>query len=105
MQTNLIEINKCSQQLDFTLSIEELVPKFNDAYKKAAPSIEIKGFRKGKVPFDLMKKYFGQSIEMDSIQDIANESFQNEITERNIFPIGQPALVNINYKPNEPLSF
>lgn len=105
MQQNLIEINSCNQQLDITLSVEELKPKFDAAYKKAAPSIEIKGFRKGKVPFNLIKKYFGQSIELDSIQDIANECFQNSITEKNIEPIGQPSLVNINYKPNEPLSF
>ena len=83
----------------------KLVPHFEAAYKKAAPSIEIKGFRKGKVPIALIKKYYGESVEADALDDIANESFKKTIDEKKIQPIGTPTMVDMKYKTGEPFSF
>ena len=105
METTLTEINECNQQIDFTLTQDELIPHFELSYLKAAPNIEIKGFRKGKVPLTLIKKYYGQSIELESVENIANECFRQTITEKNLQPIGMPSLVDIKYNSGEPLKF
>lgn len=105
VETTLTEINECNQQIDFTLTQDELIPHFELSYLKAAPNIEIKGFRKGKVPLTLIKKYYGQSIELESVENIANECFRQTITEKNLQPIGMPSLVDIKYNSGEPLKF
>jgi trigger factor len=98
-------VTECDQEIAISLSPEELVPHFEAAYKKAAPSIEIKGFRKGKVPIALIKKYYGESVEADALDDIANESFKKTIDEKKIQPIGTPTMVDMKYKRGEPFTF
>ena len=105
VETAFKTITDCDQEVAISLSPEELAPHFEQAYKKAAPSIEIKGFRKGKVPIALIKKYYGESVENDALDDIANESFKKTIEERNIQPIGTPTMTDMKYKRGEPFSF
>ena len=105
MEAALKTLTECDQEIAFSLSPEELLPHFEEAYKKAAPSIEIKGFRKGKVPISLIKKFYGESVEADAIDDIANETFKKTIEEKKIQPIGTPTMVDMKYKRGEPLTF
>ena len=105
MEVSFKTVTECDQEIAISLTPEELVPHFEAAYKKAAPSIEIKGFRKGKVPIALIKKYYGESVEADALDDIANESFKKTIDEKKIQPIGTPTMVDMKYKRGEPFSF
>jgi len=105
VEVSLKTVTECDQEIAISLSPEELAPHFEAAYKKAAPSIEIKGFRKGKVPISLIKKYYGESVEADALDDIANESFKKTIEEKKIQPIGTPTIVDMKYKRGEPFSF
>ena len=105
MEVSFKTVTECDQEIAISLSPEELAPHFEAAYKKAAPSIEIKGFRKGKVPIPLIKKYYGESVEADALDDIANESFKKTIEEKKIQPIGTPTMVDMKYKRGEPFSF
>ncbi len=105
MEVTINNVTDCDREVEISLSLEELVPYFEAAYKKAAPSIEIKGFRKGKVPMSLIKRMYGDSIEYDALDDIANDSFKKTMEERNIQPIGTPNLVDMKYKRGEPFTF
>lgn len=105
MEVTINNLTDCDREVEISLSPEELVPHFEQAYKKATPSIEIKGFRKGKAPLSLIKKMYGDSIEYDALDDIANDSFKKTIEERNIQPIGTPNLVDMKYKRGEPFTF
>ena len=105
VEASFKSLTDCDQEVAFSLSPEELLPHFEAAYKKAAPSIEIKGFRKGKVPIALIKKYYGESVEADALDDIANETFKKSIEEKKIQPIGTPTMVDMKYKRGEPFTF
>lgn len=45
-----------------TVTAAELDAKVNDKLVEAQPEVEMKGFRKGKVPMALLKKQFGQRL-------------------------------------------
>jgi trigger factor len=97
--------NDCEQEMHITMSQVELAPHFEKAYREAAPALEIKGFRKGKVPMHMIKKMFGASIEYQTVEDITNDIFRKEIETRNINPIGTPTIVKLDFKPGEPLNY
>ena len=44
------------------LTAAELDKKVNEKLQEAQPDVEMKGFRKGKVPLALLKRQFGQRI-------------------------------------------
>lgn len=63
-----------------TVTAAELEAKVNAKLAEAQPTIEMKGFRKGKVPMALLKKQFGKSVlgeaMQESIDGAMNEHFE-----------------------------
>ncbi|MFZ4620495.1 MAG: trigger factor [Bacteroidota bacterium] len=105
MEVTINNVNDCVREMTVTMSQEELTPHFEKAYKEAAPALEIKGFRKGKVPMHMIKKMFGASIEYQAVEEITNDVFRKEIESRNINPLGTPSINKIDFKPGTPLTF
>ena len=62
---------------------------------EAQPHIELKGFRKGKAPLNLIKKLYGKSIEKDKLQDIAQEQFNIVFKAEKLSFLGEPVITNI----------
>lgn len=105
MEVTINSVNDCVREMTVTMSQEELAPHFEKAYKEAAPALEIKGFRKGKVPMNMVKKMFGPSIEYQAVEEITNDVFRTEMESRKLNPIGTPVINKIDFKPGTPLTF
>jgi trigger factor len=58
----------------------------------------MKGFRKGKVPINIIKKYYGKKIEVEALEEISNETFQKFLEEEKISLVGTPKLINLDDK-------
>jgi len=86
---------------EITATPEELTPFFNKAYGEYRKKIEIRGFRKGKAPIDIVKKLYGDLIENDSLNEIATEFYRQAVKEKELKPIGEPTLVDLDYKHGE----
>lgn len=95
MEKLIKEINPSTHELKITLSSSELDTYYQQAYKKAQSSINLKGFRKGKVPINMIKKMYGEGIEADANQEIAKDEFNKIRQEDNLKVIGTPSLTNI----------
>ncbi|MBI4546734.1 MAG: trigger factor [Ignavibacteriae bacterium] len=105
MEVSITDITEVEKEIQIHASADELAPHFEEAYKRYQPKIEIKGFRKGKAPLDLIKKIYGESIEYDALDTIASNVYRQVVTEKDIQPIGQPVLTDIDYKRGEALTF
>jgi trigger factor len=86
---------------EITATPEELAPHFTKAYLEYRKKIEIRGFRKGKAPIDIVKKLYGDLIENDSLNDIASEFYRQAVKEKDLKPIGEPLLIDLDYKHGE----
>ena len=105
MDVSVTDVNEVEKEIRFDIGIEELTPYFEKAYKEYAQKAEIKGFRKGKAPLYIIKTLFGESIEYNSLDTVASDIFKIAIDERNIKPIGEPTLTDIDYKRGQFLKF
>jgi trigger factor len=95
LDTNIVTIDDCKRELRITLAAYELEPHYEKAYREAQPEIQVQGFRKGKVPLNIIKKRFGKSIENEAVETIATEVFKEAVKDLDVKPIGQPALKDI----------
>ncbi len=105
MEKIINQLEGCERELIVTLTADELKPHYDKAYVKARPTIDIKGFRKGRVPLGVIKKYFGPQIEADAHQDIIGEVFSKLTQEDEIAVVGQPGLTNIEPAENGGIKF
>jgi trigger factor len=105
LEVTINTISDVQREAEIFLTAEELQPHFERAYKKVAPQIEVRGFRKGKVPLEMIKKLYGEAIEQDALDDIANDSFRSAMEEKHIEPLGQPAMVNMDFQRGQHFRF
>ncbi|MCX7736507.1 MAG: trigger factor [Candidatus Kapabacteria bacterium] len=96
MEKNYIEHPGNERELIITLSDEEILPHFEKALRDIQPDLEIKGFRKGKVPISVIKQRFGASVEADTIEKLLSEEFSKIIKEDNLNVVGQPVIKSID---------
>ncbi|MGR3437671.1 trigger factor [Salipiger abyssi] len=81
---------------ELILTAEELDAKVNAKLAEAQPEIEMKGFRKGKVPMPLLKKQFGQRLMGESMQEAIDEAMSKHFEDSGDRPALQPEVKMTN---------
>lgn len=82
-------------QVELTITVE--AGTYQDELKKAAVRISeratIKGFRKGKAPFDIIKKEVGEmAIMQEALEDIIKKTFFDAVEAEKLETIGMPQI-------------
>lgn len=72
------------------VSASELDAKVNEKLVEAQPEVEMKGFRKGKVPMSLLKKQFGQRLLGEAMQESIDGAMSQHFEESGDRPALQP---------------
>ena len=105
METKLNDLTTSEKELEVTLSYSEIKDDIDSEVKKKTKKIQLPGFRKGKAPLAIIKKMYGDSLEHEASEKIANTHFWKIAKEKEIFPIGQPTMTDLHFHPNEELHF
>ena len=79
-----------------TVTAAELDAKVEEKLKEAQPEIEMKGFRKGKVPMALLRKQFGQRLLGESMQEAIDGALSSHLEESGDRPAAQPEMKMTN---------
>ena len=88
------------------ISAEIFMSGRNQAVKEFSEKVEIDGFRKGKIPEDLMIKKLGMEIILEKMAVIALEKeYPKIISEHKIKAIGRPEITLTKVAENNPLGF
>ncbi|SEO69054.1 trigger factor [Salinihabitans flavidus] len=73
-----------------TVTAAELDEKVNEKLAEAQPEVEMKGFRKGKVPLALLKKQFGQRLLGEAMQETVDSAMNKHFEDSGDRPAMQP---------------
>lgn len=105
MELNVKEISASESEIEITLNSEDIKQDIEAEVRKQSKTIQLPGFRKGKVPMAILKKKFGDSLEYEASEKIANEHFWKIAKDKSLNPIGQPTMTDFDYKPGDDLHF
>lgn len=83
------------------LTAAELDEKVNEKLTEAQPGIEMKGFRKGKVPMALLKKQYGQRLLGEAMQETIDGAMAKHFEDSGDRPALQPDVKMTNEDWNE----
>jgi len=73
-----------------TVTAAELEAKVQEKLVEAQPDIEMKGFRKGKVPLAILRKQYGQRLFGDAMQDAIDGAMKDHFDKTGDRPALQP---------------
>ena len=79
-----------------TVTAAELDAKVAEKLVEAQPEIEMKGFRKGKVPIAIMRKQFGQRLMGDAMQEEIDAAMKSHFDASGDRPAMQPVVKMTN---------
>lgn len=103
MQVNETLNDGLKRGYHITVTASELDEKVNQKLVEAQPDVEMKGFRKGKVPLALLKKQFGQRLMGEAMQEAVDGAMSSHFEETGHRPAAQPdvKMANENWTPGE----
>jgi trigger factor len=105
VEVNIQNLSEVSREIEMKATPEELQPHFNKAYDQYRKKVEIRGFRKGKAPIEIIKKLYGDLIEQEALESIASDFYRQAIKEKDLKPIGEPVLVDMDFKRESGVTF
>ena len=91
---------------DIVVTAAELATKVDEKLVEARPDIEMKGFRKGKVPMALLKKQYGQRLMGEAMQESIDGAMATHFESSGDRPAMQPAvkMTNDDWKEGEDIN-
>lgn len=96
--------NELARQLLLNVSKLNIAKEIEKRLQDRAKTMVLKGFRRGKVPIDKVKKMYGRQIEKDVIASQVNEEFYRLVKEKQISVAGSPDL-SLKNDLNDELEF
>ena len=91
--------NNANATINGSITLKTLEEKFDKVIKKIAKSAKIDGFRKGKVPSQVIKTRYKEQVEQDAQQEAIQDLLDSALKELGIAPnelIGSPVIAKFD---------
>ena len=98
--------NKNEIKLTFTVEPEKFEQAIMDVFKQNAKYFNIPGFRKGKAPFKMVERYYGDNIFYeDAFNELAPKVYDEEIKQNKVEVAGKPQVEIVQMEKGKELIF
>ncbi|HEI8867400.1 TPA: trigger factor [Serratia odorifera] len=105
MQVSVETTQGLGRRLSITVPADTIKQAVKKELINAAKSVRIDGFRKGKVPMNIVEQRYGASVRQDVLGDLMQRNFVDAIIKEKINPAGAPNYVPGEYKEGEDFNF
>lgn len=106
MSLQVEKLEKNMAKLTIEVSAEEFEKALQHAYNKQKKNINVPGFRKGKVPRQMVEKMYGPEIFYDdAANEIIPKAYEAEVKECDLVIVSRPEIDITQIKKGEPFIF
>ncbi len=105
MSYSIQNLNGCTKKFTFNYEQVDLTKQIQAALVDKQRNANLKGFRKGKAPLDMVKKLFGPQVENDALSRFVSEEFYAALKKENIRAVGYPSFANTKYEGGKNVAF
>ena len=88
MQVTVEKLGTCQAKITFTVPSQDFHGAVQSQLKQRAASANLKGFRPGKVPVQVIEKQFGTEVRGQTIEQFVQEAFQQAVKEHGLKVVG-----------------
>lgn len=105
IEITIAQQDAASRTLAVTVPVEKVQAAEADAVRWYGRSAKIPGFRKGKVPPQVVRRRFADGIRQNALEQLLRESWGKALDEQAIKPIGEPRVKIVKFEDGAPLTF
>ena len=92
MKASVEEISSIKKKVSVEIPEDEVAKEVDSIYKDLGKKAKIKGFRPGKVPRDILERYFKDYVKTEAIQKLIEETYPKAISEIHLEPVSPPVV-------------
>ncbi len=105
LKTEITDSETCVKEVKYTLSNEDLQKTFNQIIKGTIPNVQIKGFRKGKAPVNMVKKQYTTYAEEEVIGRLEQISYMKANQEFDVLAYENIEMPNVTIDSKDDFTF
>jgi trigger factor len=106
MQVRIEDVSPVEKKLIVEVPWKTVNTKLVAAYRGLAREVNLKGFRRGKVPRSVLERMFGKRVKAEVASQLVHESFMNAVGEHSLEAVSEPIVEQeLVIKKGEPFHF
>jgi trigger factor len=100
MDVKIEKKSETKKELEVTISVDDMKSYVEKVTEKMQKDLEVKGFRQGKAPLDVVERTVGkEKIYEEAAKEAVQETYPKAIKENNLFAISSPEVALIKCTP------
>ncbi len=105
MKTSLTTLEGLKRSLTVELPVDTFNQKTEKIIQNLGAKVRVDGFRKGKVPANILRQRFGASAKSDAATEMVSETLEDALKDADVSPAAQPSLTNIDTENSQNLIY
>jgi trigger factor len=92
MKASVEEISSIKKKVSIEIPEDQVAQEVESFYKDLGKKAKIKGFRPGKVPRDILERYFKDYVKAEVIQKLIQDTYPQALSEADLQPVSPPVI-------------
>ena len=105
IQSVFEDISEVKKKLSIEVSAQVVSEELNRIAQEFRKQVSVPGFRKGRAPFELVKKRFEKDIREEVTKRLIPESYHEVIRDKDIKPVRSPSIEELDFQEGKPLKY
>ncbi|HET8947509.1 MAG TPA: trigger factor [Candidatus Polarisedimenticolia bacterium] len=99
------DLERCKRGLEVTIPGNRVADEMSRAFQEYAHHARVPGFRKGKIPLDVVRRRFAKEVRDEVIGRLVRSEALRVLEERRLEPVEAPVLEEVTWEDGQPLKF
>lgn len=106
MQVRIEDVSPVEKKLIVEVPWATVNDRLGDMYRKLSKSVQLKGFRKGKVPLNVLQRMYGKHVKSEVAEQLVREGFLTAATEHKLDAVSEPRVDHLpDIENGQPFAF
>jgi trigger factor len=99
------ELPGCKRALVVEVPPETIHPTVEEVYRKLGRRVSVAGFRRGKVPREILEHRFKEEVREEVLQELIPSTYRQALEKSHLAPVGRPTVEEVSFQLGEPLRY
>ncbi len=99
------DISSVKKKLSFDIPWADVKNELDVVYRKVGKTAKVKGFRPGKIPREILERYYREQAEEETVSSLVNRYYWETLQEKDIPAVTQPRIEQKGIEQDKDFSF
>jgi trigger factor len=105
MKASVEEISSIKKKISVEIPEDQIAKEVDSFYKDLGKKAKIKGFRPGKVPRNILERYFKDYVKAEVVQKLIQDTYPQALSEKDLQPVSPPTIDPGEFEHGKPFQY